>query len=143
MPENISILLVEDDEVDVEAVKRQFKKHDIQNPVYHAISGVEALNILRGDDEKEKLARPYIMLIDINMPRMSGLDLLKEVRSDKSLKESIAFILTTSSRDTDIAAAYELNAAGYFLKEDVHELVDILSHYQQANKFPDSFGCEH
>jgi CheY-like chemotaxis protein len=137
MPENINVLLVEDDEVDVEAVKREFKKHGIKNPVHHALCGIDALEILRGENQKSKLPRPYVMLVDINMPKMNGLDFLKEVRNDESLKESIAFILTTSARDVDINAAYELNAAGYFLKDNMHELVNMLSVYQQINQFPE------
>ena len=137
MPENINVLLVEDDEVDVEAVKREFKKHNIKNHLYRAVCGVDALEMLRGENQRPKLPRPYIMLVDINMPQMNGLDLLKEVRKDDGLKESIAFILTTSARDTDISAAYGLNAAGYFLKENMRDLIDMLSLYREINLFPD------
>jgi CheY-like chemotaxis protein len=140
LSEDVNVLLVEDDEVDVEVVKRAFKKHDIRNPVYHATSGVEALDMLRGDNHRIKLPHPYVMLVDINMPLMNGLDFLRAVRGDEGLKRSIAFILTTSARDTDIATAYELNAAGYFLKDNMQKLVDLFSVYQQINKFPDGEG---
>jgi CheY-like chemotaxis protein len=138
--ENVNVLLVEDDDVDVEVVRRAFKKHNIKNPVYHAISGIEALDILRGKNQKEKLPHPYIMLVDINMPQMNGLEFLRAVRADEELKQSIAFILTTSARDTDVAAAYDLNAAGYFLKDNMQNLVDLFSVYQQINRFPDGAG---
>jgi CheY-like chemotaxis protein len=140
MPENVNVLLVEDDEIDVEAVKREFKKRNIKNPLYHATCGVDALEMLRGENQKQKLPRPFVMLVDINMPKMNGLDFLREVRNDNNLKESIAFILTTSARDVDVEAAYKLNAAGYFLKDNVNDLVDILSVYRQINKFPDRTG---
>ena len=137
MFENVHILLVEDDEVDVEAIKRAFKKRDIKNPIYHAVCGVDALEMLRGENHKSKLPRPYVMFVDINMPQMNGLDFLKEVRNDENLRESIAFILTTSARDTDVTAAYELNAAGYFLKDNMQGLMDMISAYQQINQFPE------
>jgi DNA-binding NarL/FixJ family response regulator len=60
------------------------------------------------------------------------------VRGDESLKESIAFFLTTSSRDTDISAAYQLNAAGYFLKDNINDLVNMLSVYSSINMFPET-----
>jgi CheY-like chemotaxis protein len=138
--ENINVLLVEDDEVDVEAVKREFKKRGIKNPLYHAVCGVDALEILRGENQKQKLGHPYVILLDINMPKMNGLEFLREIRKDKSLKESIAFILTTSSRDSDIAAAQALNAAGYFLKDDMRSLMGIFSVYRQINKFSEIYG---
>ena len=138
MPENLNVLLLEDDEVDVEAVRRLFRKNNIKNPIFHATSGIDGLKMLRGENDHPRVPQPYIMLVDINMPKMNGLDFLKEVRKDESLNESIAFILTTSSRDTDIAIAYELNAAGYFLKENMHELVNLLSVYGQINRFPGS-----
>jgi CheY-like chemotaxis protein len=137
VPENIHVLLVEDDDVDVEVVKREFKKHNIKNPIHHAICGVDALEILRGENQRLKIPRPYIMLVDINLPKMNGLDFLRAVRNDEKLKESIAFILTTSARDTDVAAAYELNAAGYFLKDNMNDLVNMFSVYQQINQFPE------
>lgn len=135
--EDVNVLLVEDDEVDVEVVRRAFRKHDIRNPVFHAESGIAALEMLRGQNAREKLPHPYIMLVDINMPLMNGLDFLRAVRGDEELKKSIAFILTTSARDTDVAQAYDLNAAGYFLKDNLQKLVDLFSVYQQINKFPD------
>ncbi len=140
MAENINVLLVEDDEVDVETVRREFKRHNIKNSVYRATSGVDALELLRGENKKPKIPQPYVMLVDLNMPQMNGLDFLREVRADENLKESIAFVLTTSARDTDIAAAYELNAAGYFLKDNIDDLVSMLSVYRQINQFPEIPG---
>ena len=134
-PERVGVLLVEDDELDVEAIRRLFKKHNIDNPLYRASSGVDALEILRGEN-REKLSPPYILLVDINMPTMNGLEFLKEVRNDKDLKESIAFVLTTSARDSDLASAYELNVAGYFLKDDMNQLVNMFTSYRQINNFP-------
>jgi CheY-like chemotaxis protein len=135
-PENVSVLLVEDDDVDVEVIRRLFEKHNIKNPLYHAGSGIEALEILRGANDGPKLARPYLMLVDINLPLMNGIEFLRAVRADDKLKKSIAFMLTTSFRDADIAQAYELNAAGYFLKDNLLQLVDLFTVYQKINRFP-------
>src|SRR6202012_29661 len=114
MPDSINILVVEDDEIDVEAVRRGLKKQNMANPLFHAHHGVAALDILRGKNIALKISDPCGMLIDINMPQMNGLEFLREVRSDAGLKKNIAFILTTSARDADIETAYDLNAAGYF-----------------------------
>lgn len=138
MPESMKILLVEDDEIDVEAVTRELKRQNVSNPVVRAASGLDALEMLRGENQKEKLMPPYVMLVDINMPKMSGLDFLKEVRKDQELSESIAFILTTSARDIDVEQAYKLNAAGYFLKNQMSKLIDMLRLYRQINTFPPS-----
>ena len=134
--QEVNVLLVEDDEVDAEAIRRKFHKHGIKNPLHHVACGREALALLRGENQQEKLPRPYIILLDINMPRMNGLDFLQEVRNDESLRESIAFFLTTSARDIDIAAAYRMNAAGYFLKDNIDELIGMFSTYRQINQFP-------
>lgn len=131
-----SFLLVEDDEVDVMFIKRLFKKHDILNSLYRAENGIEALEMLRGENGKEKISCPCIMLIDINMPKMDGFEFLQEIRKDSELNNNIVFILTTSFQETDIATAYKLNVAGYFLKNDINKLMDMLSIYKEINKFP-------
>jgi CheY-like chemotaxis protein len=132
----VKILLVEDDEIDAEALSRELKKQNISNQVHRAASGIDALEMLRGENQRQKLEPPYVMLVDINMPRMNGLEFLKEVRKDHALRESIAFILTTSSREADVAQAYELNAAGYFLKNQMNKLIDMLNVYRHINNFP-------
>lgn len=140
MHQPINILLVEDDDIDVMTLKRKFKKGNINNPIYHAASGVEALKILRGEDETQKPNGPVIMLTDVNLPRMNGLELLKELRSDDKLKESIVFMLTTSPRDEDVISAYRLNVAGYFLKENLDQMIEMLRMYWQINEFPQALN---
>ena len=138
MREVVNVLVVEDDEIDVESLKRLFNKRDIKNPVYYAKNGVEALEVMRGENNHAKVPRPYIVLLDINMPMMNGIEFLKEIRSDENLKDTVVFVLTTSPRDEDKATTYKLNVAGYFLKKDIKELVNLLSLYWELNEFPES-----
>jgi len=113
----LSILLVEDDSVDVMNVQRAFVKNNITNPLHIAFNGVEALNMLRGSNGKPKInPTPRIILLDINMPKMNGLEFLRELRNDAELKSLSVFVMTTSNDDQDKIEAYNLNVAGYILK---------------------------
>ena len=113
----LNILLVEDDSVDVMNVQRAFVKNNITNPLHIAFNGVEALNMLRGSNGKPKLnPSPRIILLDINMPKMNGLEFLRALRNDEDLKSVSVFVMTTSNDDQDKIEAYNLNVAGYILK---------------------------
>ncbi|GAB1543267.1 response regulator [Scytonema sp. NUACC21] len=114
----INILLVEDDEVDVMNVKRAFKKVNINNPLYIATNGIEGLSMLRGNDGAQPEV-PYerrLILLDLNMPKMGGIEFLQELRSDPQLKATPVVVMTTSNQDKDRVEAYNLNVAGYILK---------------------------
>lgn len=114
----INILLVEDDEVDVMNVKRAFKKYKITNPLYIAGNGIEALSMLRsqhGQSPQVPCTRRLILL-DLNMPKMNGLEFLHEIRQDDELRRTPVIVLTTSDEDKDRIEAYNLNVAGYILK---------------------------
>ncbi len=114
----VNVLLVEDDEVDVMNVKRAFMRNNITNPLYVAGNGLEALHMLRGT-ETEAPALPdsrRIVLLDINMPKMNGIEFLQELRQDENLKATPVVVLTTSDEDQDRVEAYRLNVAGYILK---------------------------
>ncbi|KKD39133.1 MAG: response regulator [Limnoraphis robusta] len=114
----INILLVEDDEVDVMNVKRAFKKNNISNPLYVAGNGIEALEMLRSQEGCLPIVpeERRLILLDLNMPKMGGLEFLKELRSDRKLKATPVIVLTTSDEDRDLLEAYNLNIAGYILK---------------------------
>ncbi len=114
----INILLVEDDEVDVMNVKRAFKKYKITNPLYVAGNGIEALTMLRSQNDQppEVPENRRLILLDLNMPKMNGLEFLQELRADEELKRIPAIVLTTSDEDKDRIEAYNLNVAGYILK---------------------------
>ena len=108
----LSIMLVEDDEVDIMNVKRAFKKNNITNPIMVARNGLEALDMLT----KPGIALPKVIILDINMPRMNGIEFLKEIKKDEKLKMISVFVMTTSNQDSDKIKAYDLNVAGYILK---------------------------
>ncbi len=116
--EEVRVLIVDDDEVCIMALKRAVKKMKLLNPISVAKDGVEALEILRGDVRTEKLVPPYIVLLDINMPRMDGHEFLENLRSDEDLQRTVVFILTTSDAPDDVKRAYDKNVAGYVVKED-------------------------
>ena len=111
-----NILLVEDDEVDVMNVKRAFKKNNITNPLYIASNGLEALNLLRGEGELYIPKERRLILLDLNMPKMNGIEFLRELRADPEIKHIPVVVLTTSNEDKDKVEAYNLNVAGYILK---------------------------
>jgi len=134
-------LLVEDDEIDRKAFLRAIEKLRISNPVTCAHDGVEAWSILNGDHSEGPLPRPNLVILDINMPRMNGLELLKKIREDENLRDLIVFILTTSNDDQDKFDAYNLNVAGYMLKSDMGnsfiKAVELVEMYWKVIEFPD------
>ncbi len=136
----LNILLVEDDDGDAKAVQRAFQKAKIANPILRAVDGLEALDILKGASGKAKLPPPYMLLVDLNMPRMSGIQFVKALREDEELRHSIAFILTTSKREEDKIAAYDLNVAGYIVKatagQDFLNLVSLVDCYWRIVEMP-------
>lgn len=138
----INILLVEDDEVDVMNVKRAFKKNNVLNPLFVANNGLEALEMLRGKNLDTAITPlPRIILLDLNMPKMGGIEFLRELRKDDRLKNISVFVMTTSNEDSDKVNAYNLNVAGYILKplsmESFIHAVSTLNNYWQLCEYPD------
>ena len=112
-----NILLVEDDLLDTMNVERELRKLQITVPLLKARNGREALDLLRGTPDTPPLAPlPTVVLLDINMPRMNGLEFLAEVRADERLRNLLIFIMTTSDEETDRARARSLDVAGYIVK---------------------------
>lgn len=118
----VHLLVVDDDDVAAEAVVRGFRKQQLPNHITLASDGVEALAKLRGDDNTEAIPRPVVVLLDIKMPRMDGLQFLHELRADPELRDTVVFMLTTSSHSADIKCAYEHHVAGYVNKKDAGTL---------------------
>lgn len=137
--QNIRILLVEDDDIDAEAVKRGFAKAGVQCPLHRVTDGVEALEMLR-DKKGHFQDVPYIVLLDLKLPKMNGREFLEEIRNDAQLRKSVVFVLTTSNAETDKLAAYSQCVAGYITKANAGvefcDLVQMLGHYSQINEFP-------
>ncbi|MGI4952244.1 MAG: response regulator [Janthinobacterium lividum] len=137
----VTILLVEDDKVDVMAIRRSFLRLKIANPIIEAQDGIEALARLRGTDGYDPIDRPCLILLDLNMPRMGGLEFLAELRSDPVLQRSIVFVLTTSRAEEDRLHAYDKNVSGYVLKyrpgETFLDAISMLESYWRVIEFPD------
>mgnify|MGYP000331829078 CR=1 FL=1 len=113
----LAILHIEDDQVDRMVIQRVIKKLNITNNLMHATNGEEALEMLRGENGHVKPEiMPNVILLDINMPKMNGLEFLKALRADEALKSISVFIMTTSNDEADRAEAYRNNVAGYILK---------------------------
>jgi len=111
-----SILLVEDDQMDVMNVQRELRKQNITVPLVHAKNGREALNLLRGENGEAKIGRPSLVMLDLNMPRLNGLELLKILRNDPEFADLNVFIMTTSDLDVDRSGASDLGVSGYIIK---------------------------
>jgi CheY-like chemotaxis protein len=130
----VTILLVEDDEIDVKALRWAFEKLKVANPLVVARDGVEAWEMLRD------LPRPYLIITDINMPRMNGIELLRKIRESEEYRDSIVFALTTSNDEEDKIAAYNLNVAGYMLKTDMgtsfQRAIALIDNYWKVVEFP-------
>lgn len=136
----VQIVLVEDDEVDVIMFKDALHDLKIANPFHVVKNGLEALDLLRGVGETPSLPRPYVIVTDLDMPRMDGVEFIKSLRNDPELSDSIVFVLTTSKAEEDRVNAHQLNVAGYIVKSDIHrsflDVVTMLSHYWRIVEFP-------
>jgi CheY-like chemotaxis protein len=139
-PQTAQLLHVEDDDICLMMLNRAFKKAKVPNPISVAHDGIEALESLRGTNGRSRLPRPFVILLDLNMPRMDGIELLRELRKDEDLKKSIVFILTTSDADEDKVKAYNLGVAGYILKSNAAnaflEATALLDTYWRVIEFP-------
>ncbi len=143
MSNPINVLLVEDDEVDVMSVKRAFMQNNITNPLYVVENGEEALDFLLQDGEfanPDLAPRPSLILLDLNLPRMNGLELLEIVKSNAELCEIPVVVLTSSTMESDIKYSFRNGVAGYVVKpvtfEKFVQAVAILDMYWTLSKLP-------
>jgi CheY-like chemotaxis protein len=141
MHKTITILLVDDDEIDVIAIRRSFWQLKIANPLVVARNGLEARDMLRGDNGQAKLRAPYLVLLDLDMPCMGGIALLDELRQDPVLRRTLVFVMTSSAAEEDRERAYERNVAGYVMKpasgEGLTRAISALECFWRAIEFPD------
>src|ERR1700749_1469078 len=123
MKNNRPILLVEDDKIDAMTIKRAMGDLKITNRLVHVYNGIEALEYLKKLDSE----KPCIILLDLNMPKMNGIELLKILKSDTSLKKLPVVVLTTSNAEKDKTESFNLSIAGYMLKPvDYKQFVDVI-----------------
>ncbi|HMY39885.1 MAG TPA: response regulator [Marinagarivorans sp.] len=135
---DVTVLLVDDDDVDALSIQRTLKKQNLSNPLVRAHDGVEGLELLR---RLIKAGQRYIVLLDINMPRMNGFEMLSKVRADPTLASSLIFMLTTSQAEDDKAKSYQRNVAGYIVKKQSDNgftrLIAMLHSYWGIVELPD------
>jgi CheY-like chemotaxis protein len=131
----VTILLVEDDEVDIKALRRAFDNLKIANPIQIAHDGVEAWEMLAA------IPRPFLVITDINMPRMNGLELIGKIRENEAFHDSIVFVLTTSNEEQDKIDAYNLNVTGYMLKSEMGasftRAIELVQNYWRVVELPE------
>jgi CheY-like chemotaxis protein len=130
------ILLVEDDNVDAMTVRRAMKDLNVPNSIVHQLDGEDALEYLRASGNK----RPCVILLDLNMPRMNGIDFLKIIKSDNELKRIPVIVMTTSKDDRDKMESFEFSVAGYIIKSTDYkkfvESLKILNLYWTLSELP-------
>jgi CheY-like chemotaxis protein len=138
------VLMAEDNEHDIVATKRAWKKHQIANPLYIVNDGEECLDFLhrRGKyAEPNSAPKPGILLLDIKMPKMDGLDVLKHIREDEALRYLPIIMLTTSKAEEDRLRSYDLGANAYIVKpvgfENFSEAVKTISLFWQLVELPE------
>ncbi|MGE4313882.1 MAG: response regulator [Pseudobdellovibrionaceae bacterium] len=134
---DITVFLVEDDEIDVMLLERAFKNAQITNPIVHAYDGVDAMEKLNNGTVK----KPFLIFLDLNMPRMNGFEFLEALRANENHKKAIVFVLTTSKAEEDKCRAYNSQIAGYLVKENVGEdfknALSLLESFWNIVEFPE------
>lgn len=132
----VSLLIVDDDDIDAISLERALRKLRLLNTLFRARDGREALELLRSG----QVPAPYIILLDLNMPRMNGLEFLEVLRTDPALTHAVVFVLTTSKSDEDLVAAYRKHVAGYVFKQhmdrDFMEVMGLIEHYWRIVELP-------
>jgi len=138
----LNILLVEDDEVDVMTVQRAFKKNNLlkEHQLFTANDGIAALNLLRGEGSEIIPPHNRLVLLDLNMPKMGGIEFLQELRADSTLQKTSVIVLTTSNEDRDKVEAYKFNVAGYIIKpvtfDKFVDTIAVIDEYWQLSQLP-------
>ncbi len=130
------ILLVEDDCVDAMTVRRAFEELKVTNPLVSSMNGEEALKCLRSEGNE----KPCIILLDLNMPKMNGIEFLKVVKADDVLKKIPVVVLTTSNEEQDVVESFKFGVAGYMIKAADYkkfvEAIRIIDLYWTLSELP-------
>lgn len=131
-----TLFVIEDDDVDFKLMMRSFKKRKIANSIVRAKDGIDALEKL----DSGEVAGPFIVLLDLNMPRMNGWEFLTEIRHHPQHHTVVVFLLTTSNDEDDIRRGFEQHIAGYFFKDDadnsIDKIVEVINGYWQIVVLP-------
>jgi CheY-like chemotaxis protein len=126
-PAEIHVLLVEDDEGDVLMTREAFEHHKLRNQLHVVPDGVEAIAFLRQEGEHAGAPRPGLILLDLNLPRKDGREVLEEIKSDETLRSIPVVVLTTSQAEEDILRSYNLHANAYVAKPvDFERFIDVI-----------------
>jgi CheY-like chemotaxis protein len=127
MGKTVEILLVEDNPADARLVMEVFKDFKINNKLYHVKDGVEAMNYLHQEGEYIDVSKPDLILLDLNLPRKDGREVLKEIKEDETLKCIPVVILTTSSAEDDVLKTYCNHANCYIIKPvDFDQFINVI-----------------
>jgi CheY-like chemotaxis protein len=123
----VDVLLVEDDPGDVLMTREAFEHHKLRNKLHVVADGVEAIQFLRREGEHADAPRPGLVLLDLNLPRKDGREVLAEIKSDESLRSIPVVVLTTSEAEEDILRSYDLHANAYVTKPvDFDRFIDVI-----------------
>lgn len=129
----VPVLLVDDDPGDVLITREAFEQHRIRNPLHVVTDGAEALRFLRREEEHTEAPRPGLILLDLNLPKVNGSEVLATVKTDAALRSIPVIVLTTSSADEDVRRSYDLHANAFITKPaDFTRFVDVI---QQIEDF--------
>ena len=125
--EAIEVLLVEDDPGDVLMTREAFEQHKVRNTLHVVSDGVEALSFLRQEGEYADVPRPDLVLLDLNLPRKDGREVLAEIKADPQLRRTPVVVLTTSEAEEDVLRSYDLHANAYVAKPvDFDRFIDVV-----------------
>ena len=137
--EPLNLLLVEDNDAHAEMVKRSFAQHKLASQIFHVDDGQKALDYIFREGEysdMEKFPSPHCVLLDLRLPKIDGLEVLRRIKSDENTRKTPVVILTTSAADKDIAQSYKYHANSYIVKpmdfSEFESLIDNLGHYWLA-----------
>ncbi len=138
--EKMKVLVVEDNPDDVTIIKRAMRKSDIKCELSFAYDGAEALQFLYHEGKFEDAPRPDLILLDLNLPKIGGLEVLAKIKQDNKLRRIPVIVLTISDREEDMARAYDSGAASYMTKpvdsKDFERLIQTVQDYWRIAQIP-------